>query len=153
MTKPLGAKELRHAVECYARGVSYEAPNATENNLNALQTLDVSELDELIDIGVNRDELFEMVSAFEVDSVELIDTAMSSSKDNDIQRTQEAMHALKGAAATLGAIRLSRLAARFEVEAANLDCRTDATAESLLRESLEESVRCARQRISERCSL
>ena len=153
MTKPLGAKELRYAVECYARGVSLKVSSPAERNLNALQTLDVSELDELIDIGVNREELLEMVSVFEVDSVELIDMAITSSKDNDIQRTQEAMHALKGAAATLGAIRLSKLAARFERETASLFGRPDATAESLLRESLEESVRCARQRISERCSL
>ncbi len=117
LTKPLRAKEFRDAVAAFAVDQSNPSLAIRTDAIYSgapCEAIDHTEIDELIQIGVDSQELFEMVSEFEIDSFDLIRQAASFQKECDIISFKETMHALKGSAAALGAERLRVLAHQLE---------------------------------------
>lgn len=151
LTKPLRAKEFRSAVASFATGGrNTPMPTRTAHDADVMDimTVDTADIEELLQIGVSPDELLDMVQEFEIDSFRLIERAAELRRNGDVIGFKEVMHALKGAAATLGAARLSALAHRMERVSAE-DCIGEAESASLLNEVLAESLVLLRQRIME----
>ena len=156
LTKPLRASDFRDAVSSYAVGnLCKEVQTVVdwESNGKSRPILDVSEIDELMALGVGTKELSEMVSEFDADSVRLIDSAVFLHSQQDLLGYKEVMHALKGAAATLGAKRLSAYAHRLE--RADVLERFDQHGDAIqsLRDLLSDTLRLLRVRISNGASL
>lgn len=151
LTKPLRAREFREAVSTF--GVIREstskrkfAPSGEDHEVAPI--VDFSEIDELIDIGVSPSELFEMIADFEVDSYRLIERSGQFRDVGDTMGFKEAMHALKGASATLGAKRLSMLA--HELEKTSVAFTTaDLDSTWSLEDALAETLQLLKARISE----
>ena len=150
LTKPLRAKEFRDAVAAFSAEQSNPSiPLLTDASYLAelSSAIDHTEIDELLQIGVDPQELFEMVTEFEVDSFELIRQAASFQQEGDIIAFKETMHALKGAAAALGAERLRVLA--HQMERMQVDVAVDhVELTKRLTGALSESIALLRERIA-----
>jgi two-component system sensor histidine kinase RpfC len=121
LTKPLRAKELRAAVNVYARsdgidGEQFQAVSINSSTTNAEPTLmiDVTELNELRAFGVSVQELTDMIHEFANDSRATIQTSLNACKKGDIVTARGCMHTLKGSAATIGAGMLHEIAREIE---------------------------------------
>ena len=117
MTKPLRANEFRDAVSSFAVGgpkIPLTKRVVEDFFASRVVVVDPAELEELMQIGVSAEELSDMVLEFEADSFRLIGQAVELHEQGDIIAFKETMHALKGAAATLGASRLSAYAHKLE---------------------------------------
>ena len=152
LTKPLRARELRDAVSSFAVGSLGKTVREAvdwEGDVQRRPILDVSEIDELMALGVGANELSEMVSEFGSDSARLIDSAVFLHSQQDLVGYKEVMHALKGAAATLGAKRLSVYAHQLERADAQVRFDQDSDAVQSLRDLLVESLRLLHVRIGD----
>ena len=89
-----------------------------------------------------------MVLEFESDSYRLIEQAVVQQARGDILAFKETMHALKGAAATLGASRLSAYAHSLE-RMTGYESDESALSARHLQDTLSESLRLLRACISE----
>lgn len=149
LTKPLRAREFRDAVATFAGVGTLSRDMANEPPESAAlppEIIDFAEIDELMQIGVGAAELMEMIAEFEIDSYRLIEEAEQFRDDDDIIGFKEAMHALKGASATLGARRLSALAHRLERTDVD-SIATEPDPSRVLNETLRESLLLLRTRI------
>ncbi|MBK8959029.1 MAG: response regulator [Proteobacteria bacterium] len=148
LTKPLRAREFREAVASYARGGKASPVDAesVSDEESSDVIVDYSEIDELLEIGVDTSELLDMVLEFEADSDKLISKSIQFCNEGDIIGFKDSMHALKGASATLGARRLSALAHEYERASSDSDAFNVQTSDSM-RDVLAESLRLLRDRI------
>ena len=152
LTKPLRARELKDAVSSFAVGSLGKTVREAvdwEGDVQRRPILDVSEIDELMALGVGANELSEMVSEFGADSARLIDSAVFLHSQQDLVGYKEVMHALKGAAATLGAKRLSVYAHQLEHTDTQVRFDQDSDAVQSLRDLLVESLRLLHVRIGD----
>ena len=151
MTKPLRAREFRDAVTSFALGATnlpiqqraIDAPDA-----GRVSVIDRTELEELMQIGVSPEELSEMILEFESDSSRLIEQSVVHQARGDFIAFKETMHALKGAAATLGASRLSAYAHSLE-RMSGYDPDDGGLSARRLQDTLSESLRLFQVCISE----
>ena len=120
LTKPLRPRDLRSAVECYAR-CRNQLPD--ERQYSALKTngpvisnylTNPQEIIELLDLGCTYDQARELIEDFFLDSRVLIDQAGEAATSGRIDGIREHMHAVKGAAAAIGAVELSHRTERIE---------------------------------------
>ncbi len=151
MTKPLRAREFRDAVSTFALGVKnlpMQRRMIDDPDADRVPVIDPAELEELMQIGVSPEELSEMVLEFESDSYRLIEQAVVQQARGDILAFKETMHALKGAAATLGASRLSAYAHSLE-RMTGYESDESALSAGHLQDTLSESLRLLRACISE----
>jgi len=151
LTKPLRAKEFREAVRSFAIGASrmpMQSGVFDTIDTAGIPIVDPSEVEELLQIGVSSEELIDMVQEFETDSFHLLERALTLQEDGDIIGFKESMHALKGAAATLGASRLSAYAHRLERNGSGATADDDLSI-NRLKNTLLESLQLLRQRIAE----
>lgn len=110
--KPLRPKELRNAIQKYARKkTSTEANLSTSANENLISSVEILELR---DIGSSDGELIELVREFREDCEIAVNSAREAAKAGRFGDVRNLMHGVKGAAATIGAIQASKLADRLE---------------------------------------
>ena len=125
LVKPLRADELRAAVFRYSKKrdsppiskSAHSSIGAASAQLLPSRLIDTRELDELKSLGINRDELREMILEFEEDSKRIIESSLDAIMRKDISSMKEFMHVLKGSSATVGATLLQLRAQQLE------DCR------------------------------
>ena len=148
-TKPLRAREFRDAVSRFGKASAYAVFDAStaENDDDVHMLLDTTEIEELMAIGIGSAELTEMVAEFESDSLSLIDQAIVAYRRENLIQFKDAMHSLKGSAATLGAKQLSRLAHQRERMAGPFEFGSDSEAVRELRYALDEGLRLLRIKI------
>jgi CheY-like chemotaxis protein/HPt (histidine-containing phosphotransfer) domain-containing protein len=150
MTKPLRAREFREAVASYARDGKASPVDAVSvsNEESSDVIVDYSEIDELLEIGVDASELLDMILEFEADSSRLISESVQLCNAGDVFGLKDSMHALKGASATLGARRLSSLA--YQYERASPDSNTfNAKTSEAMKGVLAASLQLLRDRIEQ----
>ena len=126
LTKPIKPDELRAAVAKYAKRRGDKAkivslPNSSSHNSQSNvvshregTVVSTSELNELSECGASKEELLELIDIFEVDCKSNIEAALTALSNSELSVAQENMHALKGAAAAIGATSLIALASKLE---------------------------------------
>lgn len=120
LTKPIRPSELLDAVATTYNEFSTTASGAESGSIVAepaeadiVTTLNDASVADLLSF-MTKDEQLVFFSEFEEDAIEYIDSLENLSSEADVARVREKMHALAGAAITVGAERLASLAKRIE---------------------------------------
>lgn len=131
LTKPVLPKELRAAVQTFARRESKNVQamrdskfidqKSPEKAIVDSSLCDTKEIEELLDCGATKNELLEMIEIFENDSKTSVNLAIESAQVGRYSVVQSEMHSLKGAAGILGAKTLAEKARLLEYAPAARD--------------------------------
>ncbi len=120
LTKPIRPKDLRKAVAMFSR-IGPEAPTAVQeckstDSIIRLHEALVSprEIEELRELGASAANIAQMISDFAADTVASLDRARVCAMEGDAERVKECLHAMRGAAATIGAVYLKKKASNME---------------------------------------
>ncbi len=106
LTKPLRAAEMRRAVQQYARGQEAEVialssmhPTRESDSTSEQNLIQPEVMQEFLDLGIEPQELIEMIDQFETDSMAHLETLAGADRNS----AGEVLHSMKGASATVGA--------------------------------------------------
>lgn len=126
LTKPIRPDELRKAVQLYARPDDTLVFESQKQSIKIPQDsrpggfddtgeyITAAQVRELLECGATSEDLTELIDLFQEDSENCIDSGLEALASGEFSLLQDKMHALKGAAAAVGAFRLQEAAEVLE---------------------------------------
>ena len=126
LSKPLRLRELRDAVAHHAAkgdlspfssGESLQLPSPETGSRDRL--IDTSVIREFLELGIDADEIRDMIGEFAADTNESIDCLQGALAQRDIEAIRAHLHSLKGSCGTVGATALLGTVERCRIKIDN----------------------------------